>query len=59
MSKTDDGRPNPYEARIINISSHSKHAGEEVAALTDDDKRVLHYLVNEINTMYRFQQAED
>ncbi|MCC8459044.1 AAA family ATPase [Photorhabdus aegyptia] len=59
LPKTDDGRPNPYEARIINISSHSKHAGEEVAELTEDDKRVLRYLVNEINTMYRFQQAEN
>lgn len=55
---TDDGRPNPYEARIINISSHSKHAGEEVADLTEDDKRVLRYLVTEINTMYRFQRSE-
>ena len=58
LPKTDDGKHNPYEARIINISSHSKHAGEEVSLLTDDDKRVLRYLVNEINTMYRFQQAE-
>ena len=58
LPKTDDGRPNPYEARIINISSHSKHAGEEVAELTEDDKRVLGYLVNEINAMYRFQQTE-
>jgi len=58
LPKTDDGRPNPYEARIINISSHSKHAGEEVAELEEADKRVLRYLVNEINTMYRFQQEE-
>jgi len=58
LPKTDDSRPNPYEARIINISSHSKHAGEEVADLTEDDKRVLRYLVNEITTMYRFQKAE-
>ncbi|EHI1796827.1 TPA: AAA family ATPase [Salmonella enterica subsp. enterica] len=59
LPKTDDGKTNPYEARIINISSHSKHAGEEIADLTEDDKRVLRYLVNEINTMYRFQQAEN
>lgn len=59
LPKTGDGKNNPYEARIINISSHSKHAGEEVADLTEDDKRVLRYLVNEINTMYRFQQAEN
>lgn len=50
----DDGRPNPYEARIINISSHSKHAGEEVAELSDDDKRVLGHLVTQLNEMYRF-----
>lgn len=59
LPKTDDGKTNPYEARIINISSHSKHAGEEVADLTEDGKRVLRYLVNEINTMYRFQQIEN
>ena len=55
LPKTDDGRTNPYEARIINISSHSKHAGEEVADLTEDDKRVLTYLVGQLNEMYRFE----
>lgn len=58
LPKTNDGRANPYEARIINISSHSKHAGEEVADLTEDDKRVLRYLVNELSNMYRFQPTE-
>jgi wobble nucleotide-excising tRNase len=54
LPKSDDGKINPYEARIINISSHSKHAGEEVADLSEDDKRVLTYLVRQINEMYRF-----
>jgi hypothetical protein len=58
LPKTDDGRTNPYEARIINISSHSRHAGEEVTELTEDDKRVLRYLVEQLNAMYRFQQTE-
>ncbi|WP_129777088.1 AAA family ATPase [Peristeroidobacter soli] len=58
LPRTEDGRTNSYEARIINISSHSKHAGEEVADLTEDDKRVLRYLVNEISTTYRFRQSE-
>lgn len=58
LPRTADGKTNPYEARIINISSHSKHAGEEVAELTEDDKRVLRYLVEQLNVMYRFQQAE-
>ncbi len=59
LPKTTDGKTNPYETRIINISSHSKHSGEEVADLTEDDKRVLRYLVNELNTMFRFQAVED
>ncbi len=53
----DDGRANPYQARIINISSHSKHAGDEVTDLTEDDKRVLRYLMRELNNMYRFRQV--
>jgi wobble nucleotide-excising tRNase len=59
LPQNDDGKINPYEARIINISSHSKHAGEEVAVLTEDDKRVLRFLVNEINTTYRFHQTQN
>jgi hypothetical protein len=55
LPSTADGRPNPYEARVINISSHSRHAGEEVTELTEDDKRVLSYLVRQINEMYRFK----
>ncbi|WP_024938615.1 AAA family ATPase [Xanthomonas arboricola] len=58
LPKNDDGRVNPYEARIINISSHSKHAGEEVTELTEDDKRVLKFLVTEFNKTYKFQKAE-
>ena len=55
LPKTDDGKINPYESRIINISSHSKHAGEEVTALTEDDKRVLGYLITQIKGMYGFK----
>jgi wobble nucleotide-excising tRNase len=55
LPKNEDGRTNPYEARIINISSHSKHSGEEVAELTEDDRRVLKYLVRHLNETYRFE----
>ena len=55
LPKTDDGRPNPYEARVINISSHSKFSGEEVTDITEDDKRVLRYLVGQVNELYRFK----
>ncbi len=52
-----EGALNPYEARIINISSHSKHSAEEVVELTSDDKRVLGHLVKEMNETYRFKKA--
>jgi wobble nucleotide-excising tRNase len=58
LPRLDDDRPNPYLARIINISSHSKHAGEEVADLTEDDKRVLRYLMIELNRNLRFRPTE-
>lgn len=50
-----DGNPKPYETRIINISSHSKHSGDEVAELSDDDKRVLDYLIKGIKKTYQFK----
>ncbi len=44
-----------YYNRIINLSSHSKHSGEEVMIIQDNDKRVLAYLVQTIGSMYRFK----
>lgn len=46
-----------YKKRIINISSHSKHAGEEVSELSEDDKLLLVSLVNEINGIYHFKKS--
>ena len=50
-----DGNPKPYETRIINISSHSKHSGDEVAELSDDDKRVLGRLFDKVKETYHFR----
>ena len=44
----------PYESRLINISSHSKHSAEESTEPTDNDKRVLKFLMQEINSIYHF-----
>ncbi len=55
LPKDTNGNTNPYETRIINISSHSKHSGDEVAELSDDDKRVLDYLLKEIKRNYQFK----
>lgn len=44
-----------YYNRIINLSSHSKHHGEEISILDENDKRVLGFLVDEIKRMYSFK----
>lgn len=58
LPKMEDGRANPYESRIINISSHSKHSAEEIVELTEYDKRVLAYLLKEIKKNHRFNNWE-
>ncbi|MED4002244.1 AAA family ATPase [Priestia aryabhattai] len=55
ISEITEGDPAPYIKRIINISSHSKHSGEEIAELLDDDKRVLNYLLKGLKEKYRFR----
>lgn len=55
LPNTSGGDSKPYETRLINISSHSKHSAEEYSEPTDNDKRVLKFLMQEINTMYHFQ----
>ena len=59
LPRTGDGKTNPYEARMINLFSHSKHSAEEIADLDDDDKRMLGFLVGKINETYRFKKASD
>lgn len=44
-----------YYKRIINLSSHSKHNGEEISIVEENDKRVLGFLVNEVKRMYGFK----
>lgn len=52
-----EGSREAYFNRIINISSHGKFSGEEVAVIEDNDKRVLSYLVGEIKRIYRFNSS--
>ncbi len=54
LPKTDDVHNNPYEKRLINISSHSKYSGEEAAELTDDNSRMLKFLVKALKDTYHF-----
>lgn len=47
LPETTPGERDSYLTRIINISSHSKHANEEVFDLKEQDKRVLEYLMRD------------
>lgn len=49
---------NPYAKRVINISSHSKHSGEESSIISEDDKRVLKYVFEQIDEKFKFASAE-
>ena len=53
------GSKEAYEKRIINISSHSKHSGEEIADLTENDKRVLKFLLEQLNEKYNFKKESN
>ncbi|HFK5546321.1 TPA: AAA family ATPase [Elizabethkingia anophelis] len=46
-----------YYKRIINLSSHSKHHGEEISIIEENDKRVLSFLVEEVKRMYGFKST--
>lgn len=52
----DDGLPNPYAKRIVNFSSHSKHAAEEVSPLKPEEKQLLAKLVEHLVERHRFWQ---
>ena len=41
---------------MLDLLSHSKHSGEEVAELTDDEKRIISGLIEVINEEYHFKK---
>lgn len=49
-----DGNPDPFANRIVNLSSHSAHSGEEVAEIESNDKDKLRVLVDHLFTKYQF-----
>lgn len=54
LEKTPDGAPNPLASRIMNLSSHSAHAGEEISDFEEADKERLSELVTYLTNTYRF-----
>ena len=53
-----EGDSEAYYNRIVNLYSHSKHSAEEVTELTENDKRVFKFLVEQITTIYNFKKYE-
>jgi wobble nucleotide-excising tRNase len=46
-----------YYKRIINLSSHSKHHGEETSIIEEGDKRVMSYLIEVARNTYGFKST--
>lgn len=54
LPKSPDGNPDPYANRILNLSSHSAHAGEETGEVEANDKEKLEELVIFLSNTYGF-----
>ena len=59
LPKTESGQPDPFLNRILNLSSHSAHAGEEIADVEDKDKEKLDELVKHLITTYGFKERKE
>ena len=57
LPNESEGSREGYYNRIINLSSHSKHNGEEISIIDDNEKRVLGFLIDEIKKMYSFKSS--
>lgn len=58
LPKAADGNPDPFANRILNLSSHSAHAGEETGEVEINDKQKLEELVGFLSSEYGFWQQE-
>lgn len=48
VDKGDDPSADAYSKRLINLSTHSQHSGEDVSLITDADKQTLAELVDRL-----------
>lgn len=58
LPKATNDKPDPFSNRILNLSSHSAHAGEEVSDVEDKDKEKLDELVKYLIKTYGFKKQE-
>ncbi|MEC5207478.1 hypothetical protein QF022_002434 [Vogesella perlucida] len=54
LPKVADGNPDPFFNRVLNLSSHSAHAGEETGEVEAHDKKKLEDLVDFLYSKYGF-----
>lgn len=54
LPKNAEGKPEPFDVRIINISSHSKHSGDEVNELSTSEKEAIERIYNHLISEYSF-----
>ncbi len=58
LPRAADGNSDPFANRILNLSSHSAHAGEETGEVEAHDKEELEKLVNFLSSEYGFWSQE-
>ena len=58
LPKNSEGASEAYYNRIINLCSHGKHTGEETSLITENDKKVLSFLVREFKKTYHFKKEQ-
>lgn len=51
-----NGIPDPFSNRILNLSSHSAHAGDEIGEVQENDRDKLIELVNYLESNYKFSE---
>ncbi len=51
-----NGEPDPFANRILNLSSHSAHAGDENGEVQENDREKLISLVNFLESNYKFSE---
>ncbi|PKA10634.1 anticodon nuclease [Leptospira meyeri] len=56
LPSTPDGMKEPYKKRL-DLYSHSKHSGDEIDNIPEDDKRVLGFIYKYFKENYKFKSA--
>lgn len=58
LPKADDGNIDPFLNRILNLYSHSAHAGDETMIVGDEEKEKLKEFITLLTTRYSFKEQE-